>query len=445
MKHVIITLARAFAALFTPRSLIRCANVRIATENATAVASSFTVQQPDGFFVPYGDYPHKNGLQKFDKDAATKMASHFNGLLQKLANAFAGPAVYIGHPDVPGRGTEFPDKKAYGRITGIEVRDDGALFTAKMNSEGAELVANASFAYYSPFWGCEKVQGGIRPVQLYSIGLTNTPNIDVPALANDAGGMCQCEKCGESFDYAAQNEATTGAVKCPKCGETVDSEGKAVTAAEDTCKPKTENTLITALITAGIVAENDEQPVMLEKIAKLIEVANEKTSAALVALNHQLAAANTAATDALAKATAANDTLTKTEADIAAANDALKAARTLAANSALDIAITTGRLTPADREAKLTALLAIENSTDFTASLTGIIAAPVVMKTENTHSASLGKEAKVITAANEEHEKSKQRLALVDRCKKKFPRLSGQALHDAAWNSARAEKPELFS
>lgn len=378
-----------------------------AANAVTLEASTFNILQPDGFFVPYGDYPHKNGLQKFDKPAAQAMAEHFNSLLSRIANAFAGPAVYIGHPDVPGRGAEFADKKAYGRITGIEPREDGCHFAAKMNKDGVDLIANSSFAYYSPYWGCEKIAGGIRPVQLFSIGLTNTPNIDVPALANDDEAGGQRSKIGD------QNQ----------------------TQEENDMNPQ----LIAALVAANIIAEGDAEDVILTKVAGVkLAAENDKGHDACVAAanEHLLELANQEAS--------AEQKLTEVKSLIEAANTALTTARTAAVTQSLDLAITTGRLAEADREARSTALLAIENTADFAAALSTLVTADPVLKT-TAATASLSADGKKITAANEDAGKSRDRQQLVENCKKKFPNLKGGALHDAAWNAARAASPALFA
>lgn len=138
-------------------------------------ASPFVVQQGNALLIPYGKYAHPEGLQIVDRAAGEEMRANF-----KKA------PIYPGHPDVPNRPDSNPSAPAVGWIDGITLANEGLYLPCRWNAEGAAAIRNAAYRFYSPFWECKKVAGGIRPVFLRSLGLTNNPRFEVPAIANDA-------------------------------------------------------------------------------------------------------------------------------------------------------------------------------------------------------------------------------------------------------------------
>jgi len=148
-------------------------------DNSTIFTPSpFTLNQSNTLFIPYGKYPHSVGLQIFDRESAQLMKSAFND---------AAPA-YFGHPDVPGRPDSNPAAPARGWVQGINVGDAGMTLPMKWGKEGREAINNAHFRFYSPLWDLRRISGGVQPVRLKSIGLTNNPRIPVPPIANDSSG-----------------------------------------------------------------------------------------------------------------------------------------------------------------------------------------------------------------------------------------------------------------
>jgi len=175
----------------------------LAANAATLAAPGFVVLQEDGLFVPFGDFPHDVGIQRFDAEAA-------NALIAELAGNPDGCPVYRGHPDVPGMMEDWPDKDAKGWTGSAEITQHngipGCRFRVKYNDDGLDIIRQAKLKFPSPFWRLKligKAENGQRivaPVALISIGLVNNPNIPVPAVANSAtpqpqpGGQTAAEK-----------------------------------------------------------------------------------------------------------------------------------------------------------------------------------------------------------------------------------------------------------
>lgn len=368
--------------------------MKLNAENTTLTAATFTVQQPDGFFVPYGDYPHKMGLQRFDRASAETMAGNYEGILNKLANMVAGPAVYIGHPDVPGRAAEFTDKKAYGRITAIEPAENGCFFRAKMNEDGVKLIANSSFAYYSPYWGCERVAGGIRPVKLYSMGLTNEPNIDVPALANER-------------ETEPENQPEENTIMQQK--------------------------IIAALVAAGLIQEGASEEDILKALEALKKPEPEK--------KEEEPAPEKAEEEI--KEDPAKEEEKEIEEKTENSQKQIEVLRLALINTHITRAVEEGKLTAANEAEQRAALIAVENADDLKAACEKMHSAAPVLKTVAA-TKDLAKEAKKVSAANDQAAHASARQELVEKCKAKFPNLTGNDLLNAAWAAARQAKPEIF-
>ncbi len=145
--------------------------------------------------APYGEHPNRVGLQVFNQAAAEKIVASFNSVASKIGRLFRGAPIYAGHPDVdPAR---WPDSRRLGKIVALEARNDGLYAKAEWNTLGVENNEQGFYVYPSPRWLCEKATKGISPVELISVGLTNTPNIrsSAPVTANDeaAGGGTEAD------------------------------------------------------------------------------------------------------------------------------------------------------------------------------------------------------------------------------------------------------------
>jgi hypothetical protein len=339
--------------------------------------------------TPFGEFPNKVGRQVVDRPAGEAMVAAFNSVSTRLATLFRGLPVYEGHPDDPEWARKNPGNRpvAVGRIKEMQLRDDGVWGRVAWNERGTSLVRGEAPAYtaQSPHWGMLPLaprQNTFRPVEVFSLGLTNTPNIPDTLLG--------------------------------------------VNEAESESSPDMKNALIALLAALGRPVSNpsavtDEQ--LATAINEATPVATQLITASneLATLRPQLATAQTALT------TATNEA--------AALRTQIATERTARVELILTSAINEGRITTAQRtewHGKLTA-----NGADITA-----VAADLgkVKKAINTRSgvADVGArkgEANVsntkITAINE----------AVAAKKAATPNLS----HDAAFAAVRREKPELFT
>lgn len=377
--------------------------------NACEGGSPFAILQGEGFVVPYGEHRHKLGLQKFDKAAAEAMVAAHNSALAKISRFFGGGSypVYVGHPDLPG--SKDTDKRAYGWIEGMAANDDGLHLSVKWSEAGRELIENAHFKFYSPLWWTEKVKGGIRPVALKSMGLTNDPNIRVPALANEY------EDTKGYYDPRDYNPEKT-------------SEESPI---DESMKPK----LLEALgleETAG-----DEE--ILAKIASLKEAAEAAANAekpdpeAMKKAEEDKIAAEEKADLAEKEKVAANEKVTVLEGHLA----------TAAAN-AVESAVAAGKITPAEKDAKVTELLA---ANDFAAALQDLGKLPAKVKTESVTGDLGHAKTRLVVAANDEAKADReQRAQLVENeFQNTNPTLSTGERKRIAWERAQKKNPEAFA
>ena len=135
---------------------------------------------------PFGRFPHRVGVQVFDRQAANSIVKLFKSTKDRLARLWRGLPLYVGHPDLDPK--TYPDHRKYGSIQDLEVRADGLWARPKWSRAGREIVNDEHYDFQSPLWNMEPVPneaGAYRPVELLSVGLTNRPNIPAkPVGAN---------------------------------------------------------------------------------------------------------------------------------------------------------------------------------------------------------------------------------------------------------------------
>jgi len=157
----------------------------VGLENEFAVGAEGWLQ-----LAPYGDFPHRLGLQRVDPAAAQAMVAGFNSIWGRLKRFFTGTPLYVGHPDLPGMGNEYPDATVYGVFTELAARADGLYGRVALTPAGARLIEGRRYRSVSPHWLAEEIgaeQGHklLRPIRLQSVGLTNRPNLPVKELGNE--------------------------------------------------------------------------------------------------------------------------------------------------------------------------------------------------------------------------------------------------------------------
>jgi hypothetical protein len=297
--------------------------------------------------------------------------------------------VYVGHPDLPG--SKDADKRAYGWIENMRAEDDGLHLDVKWSDEGRKLVENAHFKFYSPLWWTKKLKtGGIRPVGLKSMGLTNDPNIPVPALANEAEE--------ETQDAREEEEEEVPAV------------------------PVLSEILVALGLEEGATAE-----AVMDKISSLMATAEKMPTME-------------------ADAQTLTEEKDKAVEDLQAANERagkLESSLKLAANHAVQAAVTAGRLTVAEASAKETEILA---ANDFATALQELGKLPAKVKTSSTTGDLGNAKCRLVVAANDQAAAAREeRAQLVANEFENTPaNLSTGERKRIAWRRAQAKNPELF-
>ena len=395
------------------KSLILAANdaAQAILANAADGGSPFAILQPDGFLIPYGEFPHKVGLQIFDRAAAEEMVANHNGMLSKLMSWARGKAasypVYVGHPDLPG--SKDTDKRAYGWIEGMAAENDGLRLQVKWSDAGRELVENAHFKFYSPLWWTKPVKRGVvRPVSLKSMGLTNDPNIPVPALANEV-------------DEGNAETLKTEMLK----GEEEESQ-------------QTNDDMKELLLALGL-EEGATMEDALAKIAELKKPAENYDPEAMKKAEDEKAKAEADKVKAEGEKVAAENSLTAANKKIVS----LEAFLSAAANNAVDAAVTAGKITMAEREAKVTELLA---ANDFATALQDLGKLDAKVKTTSVTGNLGGEKSKLVMASNDASAAARaERATLVENeFQNTNPTLSLGARKRLAWERAQKKNPELF-
>lgn len=383
--------------------LILAANENTAA-NEAVVAGAFTIMQPDGFELEYGEYPHSVGVQLFDRESAQSMANELSSLLGKLTRGFRGVPVYAGHPDHPDQrmAAQYPDRKARGWIKEIIVGDTSARFITAYNELGKSEVDDAQWAGYSPLWLMQPVanhRGKFRPMILKSMALTNNPNMPVKPLI-----------------VANETETET---------ETENREPR--TANPNPMKPET---LLKLKKLLGIADDADD--------TALDQAANDFCDKALAEKDKPAPEPEKKEEEDPPAAAAANEAV---QLALTAANDAVAAMRNTRIDFALDALISSGRLTLAKRDATRTGLVACANDAALTAQIDALRGAKPGLQTQLTHSADIAKSKGDVIAANDGDARRRLREDAVEAVRKEKPGIT----HAIAWGIAASRNKELFS
>lgn len=187
-----------------------------ASRGFVGLTNEWSTVRDDGWArVPYGEWPHEEGLQRFGRAEAEEIVGYFKNTWNRLKRAITGLPIYRGHPDLADtlrkqRATtteagasgdleariaeierRWPDQREYGSIADLEARDDGLYLKPVLTPAGASLVNDGGLRFFSPHWlgkliGTSAGRPIYGPALLLSIGLTDRPNIAGTSLVNSA-------------------------------------------------------------------------------------------------------------------------------------------------------------------------------------------------------------------------------------------------------------------
>lgn len=377
--------------------------------NAAVPAASFSILQADSFEVPYGQYAHGVGMQIFDRESAVAMANDLSSLLGKLTRGFRGVPVYAGHPDHPDAkvSAQYPDRRARGWITEIIAGPESARFVVSYNELGRGEVSDSQWGGYSPLWLMRPIAANtgkpgqaFRPMVLKSIGLTNNPNIPVPPII--AANEEECAKIKDSPD-------------------------------EETPAPMKPELRAKLLKLAGLTddATDEAFETALNEYCDKAMAAQEKPPEVEVLPPEKEAAAN----EALATLRG------QIEAAVAVANEQAAGLKQTRIDFALDALVSSGRVTPAEREAVTSRLMAAANEGAFNSIISELKAAAPRLQTKPALSNGIASQRPVVIAANEDDSRKRQRDEAVAQVRTERPGISATL----AWGIAAGRNPELFS
>ncbi|MGA2749120.1 MAG: phage protease [Verrucomicrobiota bacterium] len=307
--------------------------------------------------APFGEHPKtrlvkKNGaiheekfIQVLDNESADQLLSRENSLFRRIRRAVVGIPVYKGHPDLRDYAPETVGAAVSREIIGAidRVRKSGRGLEAHfvLTPDGADAVEKEGHKYPSALWYVQPVgrRGEAvlaRPFKLLSAGLTRHPNISgVESLANAKGAGIETEK-EPDMKLIAGWLLAQGAVLA-----NADS--------------PTETQVLEAL-----------QKLHTSKAGEVSALGNEKST-----LTGQI----TALTNEKAALTAKVTTLENEGVNLKSQISDLKSSR---AAAVVDLAIARGKLTVAERSARIEAL---HNAGDFEASASALLASATRFKT----------------------------------------------------------------
>lgn len=247
--------------------------------------------------IPYGEWPHDQGLQRFGRAEADAMVGYFKNTWNRLKRAVIGMPIFRGHPDLPALAAQYPDRTVYGTIADLEARDDGLYLRPVLSAAGAALIEEQGLKFFSPHWLAQRLPDDagcavFAPSFLVSIGLTDRPNISGTSLVNAQPSVSTMPPwlpalLGLAVDTTEDllRERLTALLAVPTA---LANETSARTAAESRLAAATAAhaaTLVSHAIAAGRIAEAD-QSAWLERFstdfaATSAALANERRATAL--------------------------------------------------------------------------------------------------------------------------------------------------------------------
>jgi hypothetical protein len=144
--------------------------------------------------APFGDrkYPHQVGdhkfiIQRLTKSSADELVNSFQSFVGKAKRFFRGAPMFVGHPDHPGTGAQYPIKEPVGVFREMRVGDDGLYVRPVFTDRGAEFLDAHVKLYPSVRWQVRPAgeKDGVpvyEPFNLTSIGMVRNPNLPTEML-----------------------------------------------------------------------------------------------------------------------------------------------------------------------------------------------------------------------------------------------------------------------
>jgi len=148
--------------------------------------------------APFGDHPStalipdaggrlkkQKAIQRIDKAGADSMVAGFHNSRKGIRKFLRGCNIYVGHPDVPGLEKFYPDKEPKGVFADMETRADGLYGLPVFTNEGSDIVETKKLRAFSGNLGESEADGELnglpvyRPTKIFSAGLTNSPHLPV--------------------------------------------------------------------------------------------------------------------------------------------------------------------------------------------------------------------------------------------------------------------------
>jgi phage I-like protein len=176
-----------------PRALVAFVNeIRIGADGWAMICPLGDYESPALMPDGKGGFKTETAIQRIDRRAVEQMAARFGNSRKGLKKYLRGVPIYVGHPDVPGLETRYPDKEPKGVFAEVQAREDGLYGLPVFTNEGSELVEKKVYRAFSGNIGSAEPDGqkeGVpiyRPTELFSAGLTNNPHLPVQYL-NEGG------------------------------------------------------------------------------------------------------------------------------------------------------------------------------------------------------------------------------------------------------------------
>lgn len=168
--------------------------------------------EPDGWamIAPLGDFPsealvptadgklkRQKAIQRITKESAQGMVAEFHNSRTGLKKFLRGCNIYVGHPDMPGLESRYPDKTPKGVFADMAVREKGIYGLPVFTNEGMDLVEGRKLVNGQKCRGfsgrlIDSVPDGEAnglpvycPTKIISAGLTPHPHLPVEFFNSD--------------------------------------------------------------------------------------------------------------------------------------------------------------------------------------------------------------------------------------------------------------------